>query len=90
MVAEASYKQGYNRSRLRRLTDDEATYIRGTSDFFALNHYDIDFVYRNESLKGMFEVPSEEDDSYYAIYKNANPKNRSLELVVRMPKKHFV
>ncbi|CAH2080280.1 unnamed protein product, partial [Iphiclides podalirius] len=82
-VETASLKQGYTKSRLRRLTEEEADYIKGTSDFFALNHYNIDIVYRNESLQGMFEVPSVDDDGYFGYYtKNSISKseNRTLEL----------
>ncbi|CAG4967417.1 unnamed protein product, partial [Parnassius apollo] len=81
-VAQTSFNQGYNESRLRSLTQEEVNYIKGTSDFFALNHYSNTFVYRNDSLKGMFEVPSVDEDAYYMSYyvKPSNFKPCRMEL----------
>ncbi|KAJ0171328.1 hypothetical protein K1T71_012878 [Dendrolimus kikuchii] len=39
MVAEASEKKGYNKSNLPEFTQDEIELIRGTFDFYAVNHY---------------------------------------------------
>ncbi|XP_071963681.1 lactase/phlorizin hydrolase-like [Antedon mediterranea] len=38
-VAYKSAMQGYPKSRLPEFTDDEKEYIKGTTDFFGLNHY---------------------------------------------------
>ncbi|XP_077298459.1 myrosinase 1-like [Arctopsyche grandis] len=38
-VAQKSLEQGYSRSRLPEFTPEEIAYIRGTYDFFGLNHY---------------------------------------------------
>ncbi|CAG9119619.1 unnamed protein product [Plutella xylostella] len=38
-IAEKSAQQGFPRSRLPEFTDEEREYIRGTSDFFGINHY---------------------------------------------------
>lgn len=38
-VAERSAREGFPRSRLPSFTDEEVKYIKGTSDFFGLNHY---------------------------------------------------
>ncbi|XP_072932350.1 myrosinase 1-like [Epargyreus clarus] len=67
-VAAASAEQNYESSRLRPFTDEQINYIKGTSDFFSLNTYGTDVVYRNESLEGRFEVPSMNHDAYYDSY----------------------
>ncbi|CAG4978975.1 unnamed protein product [Colias eurytheme] len=67
-VAQASANQGLSESRLRPFTQEQIDYIRGTSDFLALNHYTSKFVYRNDSLNGTFEVPSHQDDAYLGTY----------------------
>ncbi|PNF16839.1 Myrosinase 1 [Cryptotermes secundus] len=38
-VDNISEAQGFRRSRLPKFTQDEIEYIRGTADFFGLNHY---------------------------------------------------
>ncbi|XP_049939127.1 myrosinase 1-like [Schistocerca serialis cubense] len=38
-VAENSQAEGYPRSRLIEFTPEEVEYIKGTADFFGLNHY---------------------------------------------------
>ncbi|XP_069695503.1 myrosinase 1-like [Periplaneta americana] len=38
-VAQNSAEEGYTRSRLPVFTQEEIEYIRGTADFFAVNHY---------------------------------------------------
>ncbi|KAF9414420.1 hypothetical protein HW555_007674, partial [Spodoptera exigua] len=38
-VAEKSAKQGYRRSRLPEFTEEEKDFVRGSSDFFGVNHY---------------------------------------------------
>ncbi|XP_077302259.1 myrosinase 1-like [Arctopsyche grandis] len=38
-IAKRSLEQGYPRSRLPEFTTEEIAYIRGTYDFFGLNHY---------------------------------------------------
>nr|XP_050854384.1 myrosinase 1-like [Vespula vulgaris] len=43
-IAENSRIQGYSKSRLPEFTQEWIEYIRGTSDFFALNHYTSNLV----------------------------------------------
>ncbi|XP_072932352.1 myrosinase 1-like [Epargyreus clarus] len=69
-VAAASANQGLSSSRLRPFSPEEVNYIRGTTDFLALNHYSTDIVYRNNSLIGQFEVPSYSDDKFVGTYKD--------------------
>ncbi|XP_028155804.1 myrosinase 1-like [Ostrinia furnacalis] len=60
-IAAKSAEQGFFRSRLPAFSPEEVEYIRGSSDFFGLNHYTTYYVYRNESSTN-FAVPSFEDD----------------------------
>lgn len=68
-VAAKSAKQGFARSRLPEFTSDEIEYIKGTSDYFGLNHYETFMVYRNESVKGLHAIPSYYDDIGVGLYK---------------------
>ncbi|XP_060535576.1 myrosinase 1-like [Cylas formicarius] len=43
-VANRSKLEGYSKSRLPEFTEEEIKYIKGTSDFFCLNHYTTDLV----------------------------------------------
>ncbi|XP_059049865.1 lactase/phlorizin hydrolase-like [Achroia grisella] len=61
-IAAKSAKQGFPRSRLNEFTAQEVDYVRGTADFFGLNHYTSFLVYRNESVYGLYPVPSYKDD----------------------------
>lgn len=38
-IAKRSRLEGFSKSRLPSFTKEEVQYIRGTSDFFGLNHY---------------------------------------------------
>ncbi|XP_072933014.1 cytosolic beta-glucosidase-like [Epargyreus clarus] len=67
-IADASKRQGYNVSRLRPFTKEEIVYLRGSADFLGLNHYTSKVVYRNESLRGAYEVPSQNDDLWVGSY----------------------
>ncbi|CAH0717629.1 unnamed protein product, partial [Brenthis ino] len=44
MMLEYSLKQGYNRSRLPDFTRDEIQFIKGTSDFYSMNHYTTNLI----------------------------------------------
>lgn len=61
-VAHKSAEQGFFRSRLPEFTPEEVEYIKGSSDFYGLNHYTTYLVYRNESAVGRYDVPSFYDD----------------------------
>lgn len=38
-IDELSEREGYSKSRLPKFTEEEVQLIKGTSDFFGLNHY---------------------------------------------------
>ncbi|KOB58201.1 Glycoside hydrolase [Operophtera brumata] len=59
-VLERSTEQGFIRSRLPELSDEEIEYIKGTSDFFGMNHYSTRFY--TPYTPGSYEVPSYNDD----------------------------
>lgn len=44
------------------LTADEINYLLGSSDYYGLNHYSSVYVFRNESVIGLHESPSYDDD----------------------------
>ncbi|XP_017755056.1 PREDICTED: myrosinase 1 [Eufriesea mexicana] len=58
LVANKSMEQGYSKSRLPTFTSEWVTYIRGTSDFLAVNHYTTRLV----TAGSMGKVPSHEND----------------------------
>lgn len=47
-VAARSEKEGFKRSRLPSFTTEEIENIRGTSDFFGINHYSSIYVEAEE------------------------------------------
>ncbi|GBP05947.1 Myrosinase 1 [Eumeta japonica] len=67
-VAAKSAEQGFFRSRLPEFTQEEIEYVRGSSDFFGLNHYTTFLVYRNESIYDANPVPSLFDDADIGSY----------------------
>ncbi|GBP05950.1 Myrosinase 1 [Eumeta japonica] len=73
-IAAKSEKQGYPRSRLPEFTPEEIEYVRGSADFFGLNHYTTEIVYRNESVYGIRPVPSYYDDLETGFYQTQNRK----------------
>nr|AEW46881.1 seminal fluid protein CSSFP031 [Chilo suppressalis] len=68
-VAKKSATQGFYRSRLPEFTKEEIEMIRGSSDFFGLNHYSSNVAYKNESIN-FFDEPSSNDDLGVASYKS--------------------
>ncbi|XP_045455514.1 myrosinase 1-like [Melitaea cinxia] len=67
IVARKSIEQGYSRSRLPELSEEERKFIQGTYDFFGINHYTASFVSANE-YKTVNPVPSLLDDVDVGIY----------------------
>lgn len=60
LVDEKSRLQNYTRSRLPKFTPEEVAYIRGTADFFGLNHYTTYLLSIADGEVG--PVPSHEND----------------------------
>ncbi|CAH2067292.1 unnamed protein product, partial [Iphiclides podalirius] len=67
-IATNSATQGFPRSRLPEFTPEEVDYVRGSSDFFGINHYTSYVVYRNESVINMYDTPSYYDDINAGFY----------------------
>ncbi|KAI5644527.1 glycosyl hydrolase family 1 domain-containing protein [Phthorimaea operculella] len=67
-VAAASAAQGLNSSRLRPFTEEQIAYMKGAADFLGVNHYVSTYVYRNETVAGMYAVPSIYDDAFVGTY----------------------
>lgn len=73
-IAMKSAAQGFLRSRLPEFTPEEIEMVRGSSDFFGLNHYSTNYVYRNESVYNMYDIPSFMDDMDVSTYQMDNWK----------------
>ncbi|CAG4943890.1 unnamed protein product [Colias eurytheme] len=57
-IGANSAAQGFYRPRLPEFTPEEVSMIKGSSDFFGVNHYTTLLVYRNESVDGLYTAPS--------------------------------
>lgn len=71
-IAAKSAEQGYFRSRLPAFTQEEVEYVKGSSDFFGLNHYTTYLVYRNASTVGYHASPSYYDDLEVITYQSVD------------------
>lgn len=60
-VDKKSAEQGFPRSRLPEFTREEIALVKGSSDFFGLNHYSTRF-YTRKNVKASDLIPSYEDD----------------------------
>ncbi|XP_049866281.1 lactase/phlorizin hydrolase-like [Pectinophora gossypiella] len=85
-IAEKSAAQGYPRSRLPELTPEEITYLKGSSDFFGLNHYSSYIVYRNESTKDYYPSPSYWDDKNVIIYQKDEWRIGESDFTMAVPR----
>lgn len=66
-VAQKSRDQGFYRSRMPTFTEEEKAFVRGTYDFFGVNHYTSFLVSANE-YKSQNVVPSLMDDIDVGTY----------------------
>lgn len=79
-IAQNSLEQGYPRSRLLEFTPEEIAYLKGTYDFFGLNHYTTAMV-KHKSLT--LTIPSLLDDVSAEIYHDPTwPLSASIWLKV--------
>ncbi|XP_050670551.1 myrosinase 1-like isoform X2 [Leptidea sinapis] len=69
-IAAKSAAQGFLRSRLPEFTSEEIDLIKGSSDFFGLNHYTTNLVYRNDTVNGMYSSVSYYDDIEVGFYQS--------------------
>ncbi|XP_047004630.1 myrosinase 1-like [Schistocerca americana] len=76
-----SAAEGRPRSRLPSFTADEVAYIKGTSDFFGLNHYATSHA-RNKVVGA---VPSKEYDTGVELYLNQSLPHAATEWLVVAP-----
>ncbi|XP_048001416.1 lactase-phlorizin hydrolase-like [Leguminivora glycinivorella] len=60
-VAAKSKEQGYPRSRLPEFTEEEKALVKGSSDFYGINHYTSQLVSASD-YKGEYPVPGMLDD----------------------------
>ncbi|XP_034837070.1 myrosinase 1-like [Maniola hyperantus] len=67
IVARKSAEQGYRRSRMPQFTEEERNLVRGSSDFFGINHYSGSLVSATQ-YKQPHPVPSLSDDAGVGIY----------------------
>ncbi|CAH2231810.1 jg3612, partial [Pararge aegeria aegeria] len=67
IVAKKSAEQGYRRSRMPEFTDEEREFVRGSADFFGVNHYTGCLVSATQ-YKRVYPVPSLYDDAGVGLY----------------------
>uniref|UniRef100_A0A2H1VWN4 Cytosolic beta-glucosidase n=1 Tax=Spodoptera frugiperda TaxID=7108 RepID=A0A2H1VWN4_SPOFR len=80
-IAVKSAQQGYPRSRLPAFTEEEKVFVRGSSDFFGLNHYTGYLV--SATTHDLVPKPSLWDDMGVRMYKNATwPKSAASWLAM--------
>ncbi|XP_067935078.1 cytosolic beta-glucosidase-like [Watersipora subatra] len=60
-VAMKSAAQGFKESRLPTFTSDEMNYIRGTSDFFGVNHYTTRLVEHHQNSPELVSFVADQD-----------------------------
>ncbi|CAG9559661.1 unnamed protein product [Danaus chrysippus] len=61
-IDDMSRNQGFARSRLPSFTPEEVAMVRGSSDFFGINHYTT-YLMSNSSMEPGWTVPSVDHDT---------------------------
>ncbi|CAD0205437.1 unnamed protein product [Chrysodeixis includens] len=61
-IAKKSAEQGYTRSRLPEFTEEEKAFIKGSADFFGVNHYTTYLVSASVNKLDNNPIPSLADD----------------------------
>jgi beta-glucosidase/6-phospho-beta-glucosidase/beta-galactosidase len=82
-ISEKSRQEGYTRSRLPEFTEEEVKYIRGTADFFGLNHYT---TYRATFRQDQPGFPFSSDTGITLSAPSDWPASRTSEWEVIVPK----
>nr|XP_026496812.1 myrosinase 1-like [Vanessa tameamea] len=70
-IDNMSQHQGYPRSRLPNFTPEEVEMVRGSSDFFGLNHY-TSYLMSPSTMEPTWKVPSTDHDTGVKIEQNPN------------------
>ncbi|CAH1647057.1 unnamed protein product [Spodoptera littoralis] len=61
-IDNASHEEGFSKSRLPYFTDEQIEALKGSSDFFSLNHYTT-YLIRAPSIEDEWEIPSYDHDT---------------------------
>lgn len=69
-VEKRSKEEGFSHSRLPKFTQQEIEFIKGTSDFFGLNHYTTVLV--EDKKADPIGDPSQEKDARVRFYQDPN------------------
>ncbi|XP_058456857.1 lactase/phlorizin hydrolase-like [Malaya genurostris] len=70
-IGNSSLEQGFAKSRLPEFTDEEINKLKGSSDFFGINHYTTSIVYQNDKENSVnFRIPSYDHDRNTAGYQD--------------------
>ncbi|XP_050343356.1 myrosinase 1-like [Nymphalis io] len=70
-IDNMSQHQGYPSSRLPNFTPEEVDMVRGSSDFFGLNHY-TSYLMSPSTMEPTWKVPSTDHDTGVKIEQNPN------------------
>lgn len=82
-IEKISLEQGYSKSRLPKFSTEEIEYIKGTYDFFGINHYTTYYAKKSDSINTT-KQPSFEHDRGIDIYQDpAWPESQSSWLKVK-------
>lgn len=82
LVDEKSKAQNFTRSRLPKFTPEEVAYIRGTADFFGLNHYTTYLLSMADKEVGA--IPSHENDVGIVRVQDPNWPSKSASKWLRV------